>query len=208
MSIQSYKNSFGFTLIETVVAIGLFTIIGGGSILLIGSMVSTNRQLGTVAADADQARQVIFRIMKELRNSESSNTGAYSIAQANPQELIFYSNIDGGSDIERIRYYLSNNNLYRGVVKPTGTPYTYNLGSESSVKLLSDLATGSQPLFYYFPGSFTGTEPALIAPINITQIRYLRMDILLKNKAGATGTNVYSISGGATIRSLKSNLGE
>lgn len=205
---KTLKSNQGFTLVETVVAIGLFTIIGLGSVLLIGNMFTTSNRVGLVAANTDQARQTVFRFVQEIRKAENANTGDYTIAQASNQEVIFYTNLDGGADVERVRYYLSNNDLYRGVVKPTGTPYSYNLANESSTLLLNDIANQASPLFYYYDGNFTGSEPALTQPINLTQIRYLRMEIMLRNTAGTEADNIITISAGGVVRSLKSNLGE
>lgn len=201
-------NQKGFSLAEMVVAIAAFTIIGVGVIILIGSMVSTGTKQGLLLANADQARRGSFRIMQELRNAVTSNTGAYALAEASNQQIIFYSNVDGGSDVERLRYYISGGKLYRGVVKPTGSPLTYNTGSETSTVVQDNLANGANPLFYYYNGSYTGTGSALTQPVNVTQVKFVEMELRVYNKGGTTGTNYYTISSAGAIRSLKTNLGD
>lgn len=202
------KAQFGFTIIEVIVAVAIFAVVGVGTIVLIGNMFTTGGKLSVVSADTDQSRRIALRLMQELRNAVSSSTGAYALGEASNQQIVFYSNIDGGTDIERLRYYISGGRLYRGVVKPTGTPYTYNLGSESSSVVLSNIANGANPLFYYYSGTYTGTETPLTQPINLTQVRHVKMDLRVFNKSGIATTNYFTVTMSGTIRSLKSNLGE
>lgn len=202
------STNLGFTLIETVVSIGVFTIIAGGLIVLYANMFTTNSKLSILGASSDQGRKVMFQFMKEIRNAEYANTGAYPIASATSTEIIFYSNIDGGADIERVRYYLSNGKLYRGVVKPTGTPFSYNLGSETTAVVQSNVANGANPLFYYYDGSYTGSEAALTYPLNLNNVRIVTMDLRITNSAGQVGTNYFSLNASGVVRSLKSNLAD
>ncbi len=203
-----FHNSHGFTLIEMLVSIAVFTIIGAGIIMLFGSVFTSGGRLSILGANTDQARKNMFRFMQEIRNSATANTGAYPLAEASSQQITFYSNVDGGSDVERVRYYISNNKLYRGIVKPTGTPYTYNIANETSTLLQSDIANGANPLFYYYDGNYTGTGSSLADPINLNSVKLVKMDLKLYNKAGKKQTNIYTISGSGSIRSLKTNLGE
>lgn len=199
-------NQRGFTIIEMVMSIAIFSIIGVGLVVLIGNVFTTGGKLSVLGADTDQGRRSVFRFMQELRNATYSNTGGYPIAEASNQQIVFYSNIDGGADVERLRYYLSNGRLYRGIVKPTGTPYSYNLGSETVTAVQNNVANGANPLFYYYNGSFTGSEAALSQPVNIVQTKFIKMDLRIFNKAGMSTTNYFSITASGNIRSLKTNL--
>lgn len=198
----------GFTLIEVVMSVTIFSLIGVGLIVLISSIFTTNGKLSILSEDTDQGRKAVFKFMQEIRNATYANTGSYPLAEASNQQIVFYSNVDGGADIERIRYYISNGNLYRGVVKPTGSPYTYNLGSETSRVVQKNVGNGANPLFYYYNGSYTGTESALSAPINLTQVKLIKMDLRIFNKGGSSGTNYFSTTATGAIRSLKTNLGD
>lgn len=202
------QQQFGFTIVEVMISVAVFAIIGVGTVLLIGSMFTTGGRLSIVGADTDQGRQTAFRLMQELRNATVSNNGGYPLALASAQELIFYSNIDGGSDIERVRYYINNDRLYRGITKPSGSPFVYNPASETSFVVQNNLANGSDPLFYYYDGSYTGTETPLSYPVNLTQVKLVRMDLKIFNKAGQVGSSSFTITASSTIRSLKTNLGE
>lgn len=202
------QTEAGFTLIETVVAVALFVVLALGVISLVSIMLTTVRQQGGLLADSDSARKVAFRIISELRNAGTSSTGAYSLDTAGDQSLIFYSNVDGGTDMERIRYYISNGSLYRGVIKPTGNPLVYNAGNEVTTEVQKNIANGSTALFYYYDGSYNGvTNNYLTQPVNVTLVRYIKIKMSVYNKAGVKNQTSYDINAGGAIRGAKDNLG-
>src|SRR2546430_2765279 len=142
----------GFTIMEVIISVAIFALLSWGIIYLVANLFISSSRQGTLLADADQARHTAFQINSELRNAQTSNTGAYALDTAGDQQVIFYSNVDGGSDIERVRYFIQNGQLIRGVVKPTGSPLAYNLSSETTNPVQNDMANGAAPLFYYYDG--------------------------------------------------------
>jgi prepilin-type N-terminal cleavage/methylation domain-containing protein len=204
---RKIKLQFGFTLVEVMISVALFAILAGAVIALVGNIITTTRQQGTLLSDSDQARRLSVKIMSELRNAVASNTGAYALEQAADQQIIFYSNVDGGADIEKLRYYISNGSLYRGLTKPLGNPLTYTGATEASTLVQANVGNGTVPLFYYYPDTYTGTGNALAQPVNVTQVRFVQVSLKVFNKAGVTNTNTYTITASGTIRSLKTNLG-
>lgn len=208
MNNQIKKLNSGFTLIEVILSVAIFVIVGIGITALANSIFSHNRVTGTQSADADQARKASFKLMQELRNASSSNTGGHAVGEASNQQLTFYSNVDGGTDVERLRYYISNGKLYRGLLKPTGSPLTYNAANETSVVVQNNVVNGANPLFYYYNGNYTGTEAALTQPVNITQVKLVKLDLQIDRNASRTGSQAYSVTSSGAIRSLKTNLGE
>ncbi|MBL8031269.1 MAG: prepilin-type N-terminal cleavage/methylation domain-containing protein [Candidatus Doudnabacteria bacterium] len=200
-------HSRGFTLIELLVSIAVFSVIMVGIVSLFSNVFTVNRQQGSLLSDQDQVRKVSFQIMTELRNAITSNLGAYPIDTADNQQLIFYTNSDGGTQVERVRYYIQNGNLYRGVVVPAGSPLSYNLASETVRVVQNNLSAGSTPIFYYYDDTYDGiTGAPLVQPVNKTAIRFVKVVLPIANKAGVQNTNSYSVTAMATIRSLKTNL--
>ena len=198
----------GFTLIEIIVALFGFTILSFGLVALISNVFVSSTKQSNLLADSDSARKLSFQIMSELRNSETSSVGAYSLDTAGAQSLIFYSNIDGGADVERVRYFAQNGKLYKGIVKPSGNPLAYNLGTERTFAVQNNLANQANPLFYYYDGTYTGTQTALSQPVNVTVVKAVKLDLKVYNKAGVASTNFYTITSSGSIRNLKTNLGE
>src|SRR6185503_21161496 len=178
---KSKVGQSGFTLIEVMISVGIFTMLAGGIIGLIGVMLRDARKQDALLTATDQARKVSFRFANEIRDAETSNTGAYPLDTAGAQSIIFYSNVDTDVQIERVRYYLSAGKLYRGVVNPTGSPLTYNLGTEVVTTLQDSVANGSAAVFHYYDDDYTGTEAELTQPVSIVNVRHVKMELRVTN---------------------------
>lgn len=197
----------GFTLIELVIAIFLFSLIAYGIIFLTSNIFTSAKGQTSLLADTDQARKLVFQIVGELRNATYGSDGGYPLNSAQDQQLVFYSNVNTDIYPERIRYYVQNNKLYKGVTNWNGS--IYNLATEQVTLVQNDLANGANPVFYYYSDSYTGssTQSALSQPVNIPQVKYIKINLQLINVAGGTKSGVYVVSSGASFRNLKTNLG-
>ncbi len=203
------QSNKGFTLIELTVAVFGFSLIVVGIVALVSNILRTSTQQGGLLADTDQARRVGFGIMSELRNAVNSSNGAYPLDTAGDQQIIFYTNVDGGTDIERVRYYIQNTNLYKGIIKPSGSPLVYSSSNEVVTLVQRNVANGAAPLFYYYASNFDGTTNSFLAqPVNVTQVTFVKMNLVVSNKAGVINAHTYTITASAAMRSLKTNLGQ
>ncbi|MBP9686686.1 MAG: prepilin-type N-terminal cleavage/methylation domain-containing protein [Candidatus Doudnabacteria bacterium] len=197
----------GFTLIELIISVAVFSIIMIGVMSLLSNIFTVNRQQGALLSDQDQARRLSFTIMNEIRNATVSNTGAYPLEVTAAQTLVFYSNIDADADIERVRYFLQNGGLYKGVKQPNGSPLSYATSPEVITQVQANV--GSNPtLFRYFDDTYDGvTGVVLEQPVSVTAVRFVALDLSLTKRAGIVNTGTYTVSAQAAIRSLKTNLG-
>lgn len=96
----------GFTLIETIVAIFIFTLLTGA---LFGFVVSAYKVHGygwEQSLAIREAQRGIETMVKELREAQPSEQGSFPIEIAQDKEIIFYSDIDKDEQIERVRYFL------------------------------------------------------------------------------------------------------
>ncbi len=202
------KTQQGFTLIEIMVSITVFTMLGLGVVMLISNAISSTNKVGVLSANADQARKISFKMMNELRNAVTSSTGTYALSSADDQAITFYTNIDTDAAVERIRYYIDDGKLYRGLLKPTGSPLAYVAGNETLEVVQDNVANGATPLFYYFDDSYDGTGSALTSPVTVTQVKLVRLNLLITNVAGVENTNFFTVTASGAIRSLKDNLAE
>lgn len=205
MIYQTRKLESGFTLIEVVMSVFVFSMIVVGLISLVSSIIVSSGKQGLLTTGQDQARKFANTFTNELRNAVYGSTGGYPIAQADNQTLVFYSNVDGGTDIEKVRYFVSSGTLRKGVTKYVGG--VYSAGNEVVTVLQNDLGNSATPLFYYYDGTYDGTSNNFLTqPVNINNIAYIRLNLMIINKAGVTNTNTYTVNAGAAIRNLKTNL--
>jgi len=206
--INHKSQIYGFTLIEVITTIAIFVLLAYGTLALVSDLIfSSSRQSGLLSG-SDQARKTASGIINELRNASTSSTGAYPLAEALDDQLIFYSNTDGGSDIERVRYFVNAGALYRGLLKPLGSPLTYNPANETVDVVQNDLGNGSSPMFYYYDDSYDGTfDNYLLQPVNINDVKHIKVKLEIINTGGITNANTYTVTAEATVRNLKTNLG-
>lgn len=202
------KTENGFTLIEIIITIFCFVLIAWGLIGLVSNIFfSANQQSGLLAI-SDQARKLSSQMVYEIRDAQTPPTGAYILDTAGDQQLIFYSNSDIDSAIERIRYFVKNGQLWKGITEYSGSGYSTS--TEKTALVLNNLANGSSPVFYYYDGSFTGssTQSSLVQPVSVTAVKFIKVNLQIYNKAGVNNANTYNVTASAAIRNLKTNLGQ
>ena len=209
LRIKNREQKAGFTLIELMVSLFGFSIIVWGLLWLFSNIFFLSKGQNGLLSDSDQARKIVFQIASELRNAQTGSNGAYVLDTAATQQIIFYSpNADTDPGIERIRYFVQNGKLWKGVTEYNGA--TYNTSTESTYSVQNDLANGANPVFYYYDGSYVGssTQSSLTQPVNPTQVKIVQIKLQIYNKAGLKNNTSFTVTSGAAIRNLKTNLGQ
>ncbi len=196
----------GFTLVETLVSVGMALVIGllianfGRDIFSYNSTVQSN-----LTAQLD-ARKVLKTITSELRSSTQSSLGSYAVSQAGTSTFIFYSNVDVDTERERLRYFMQGNVLMRGIIHPSGSPLVYNTNAEVFDTVIRDVINGtSTPIFTYYDENYTGTSSPLAQPVNISSIRMVNIKVVVDRDPNRSPTPITVITQ-ATLRNLKDNL--
>lgn len=191
----------GFTLPEMLVVIGIISAVGVAMSVAIQSIYRGNAYVFESAASVDNARRAMTTATRNLREASYAEDGAYPIAAAGTSTVTFYADVDSDSPVERVRIYLSNETLYRGVTDPAGNPPGYVGQSESVQTVVAYVRNGtSTPLF-----NFYDTEGAPLAmPIDVSAIAFVTMDVRVDLNP-TRAPNVYALTGSATLRNLKAD---
>jgi prepilin-type N-terminal cleavage/methylation domain-containing protein len=208
MKMKKYFRQQGFTLVEVIVVVAIFVVLIFGLVAMLNAIfVNSNQQLLSLDS-IDQARAVLSTFTNEVRNASTGSDGSYPLNQAADSQIIFFSNygVKNGA-IERIRYYISGNILYKGIVLPTGSPLSYNLSSETVKAIMTGISNTSGQLFFYYDGNYNGTTSALAQPVNLNSVRFIKMNLNVLNQITKNSTSTFAISAGSAIRSVKDNLG-
>lgn len=104
------KKFAGFTLVETMVAVFIFILISGLTFLFIFFIYRYYKTNWQQSVAIEEARRGVETMVKEIRMASPSQDGSYPIEKAEDKEFVFYSDIDGDGDIERVRYFLGTVN--------------------------------------------------------------------------------------------------
>ena len=198
------KDNRGVSLLEIIIAVGLFALLVGAIVEIFLFSWRGNAIIWEQLSTQNEGRKVVQDFSKELREATASSIGSYTIESASAQQIIFFSNIDDDSLKERIRYFLSGTTLKKGVTKPTSTPLAYTTSTEVITDIVHDVANGTTSIFYYYDSNFSGSQNALTEPINIAQIRMVKISLKLEENPNLSPVPFY-IESKIMVRNLKDN---
>ncbi len=196
----------GVTLVEVLVALGIFVMI---------YLTVTNFQLfifrGNKTAfdsiqSAQDARAILAVMVRELRSVKPGNNGSYPIALTSTSSVTFFSDIDADGLQEQVRYFLATTTLKKGVIKPTGAPLAYLPAQETLSILAYNIKNGTTTsMFEYFDNSYTGTTSPLTQPVTPSNVRLVKINLLIDADPNHSPIPRHYTSQVA-LRNLKDNL--
>lgn len=198
------KELKGITLIELLVAITIVSIIIVVMYLFGNDLSKKSSSLSSDMVLQEEVTRTFRELNKELKGMQMSDTGAYNILSASTSSLSFYFDTDDNGTPEQIRYFLTNNQVFkRGIIFATGTPPVYLSGNEKITEKIHNVQnTAIDPIFKYYDSSYPATSTPMF-PIQISNIKVINVSITAK-QIGGLGMPI-SVSATHTIRSLKSN---
>lgn len=191
----------GFTLLETIMTISIFTLMMGAVSWSIVSFYRTNNYIIQQSLAIDSARRGVETMVREIKEATYSDTGAYPVVSAGRQSFVFFSDIDKDNNIEKMRYFLDGNNFKKGENEASGNPPVYQSANERIITLSDSVRNGSRIIFAYYDNS--GNEITDLG--QITAITLIKVNLIInvdENRAPSEFT-LYST---AQLRNLKTNL--
>lgn len=195
----------GFTLIEILIVTGLLVLFLVALSTFGRDLFVFNTRYGLSFSADSNAKSALKKLTAELRAAESSATGGFLIETAASTSLTFFSDPDDDGTRERLRYFIEDHSLKRGLTEPSGNPPIYASGDEKIQTLIADLLTASST-FVYFGNGYDGSalSPSLVEPIDVQAIRMARFVFVIQapsNRAPAP----YTVQSEVMIRNVKDN---
>lgn len=173
----NFNSNSGFTLLEIVVATSIISVIA----LMVAMFGIDIFDFGIFLSDNITSQQEIQLTLKnmvsEIRAMSQSVNGAYPIELAAENNLIFYSDIDSDGNAERVRYFIEDGILKKGVMKPSGNPLSYSLADEDISDQVHDIYGPAGNIFSYYDTSYAGDESQLAFPVSIPAVRMIGIHI-------------------------------
>lgn len=148
------RDDRGLTVAELLVVAALMSLIVGLTYFVLNSVTSLADGSIARAAAADHSQLFVERIGRELRAAMEPEEKKPAFAQNSRREVVFYTDTDGDTRPERVRYWYdaSTGSVYRQEAKTsdTITPFR-NFGAYGTPeKVVPALAPGwSDPFFQY-----------------------------------------------------------
>ena len=183
----------GFTLVETIVAIALFTVGTQATVLLFAKIMRSKAYSMEMGKSAFVVSRSMGDLTQYLRRTRQSDVGLYPIVTADDNDLVFYSDYDKNGKTERLHIYFADgadadanaDTIYMGVREPSGTfPVTYASGDGETITLAEHIVnTPSDPVFSYYNKDYPGdldhnpvATPAVVSEIRLVKI-FLKINI-------------------------------
>jgi type II secretory pathway pseudopilin PulG len=201
---HKYRKA-GFTLVEVIMVIGLFTMLGLVISYSIFSLYESNGYTIAQSHEVDHARRGLQTFLSDAREMVYADDGTFPIAIIEANRFGFYSDIDRDLSTEYTEYILATTTLYKYTYEATGTPPVYDLVTPSRTETLSEYVqniVNATSTFSYFDTNgilLTGTSTLL------TDIRYIEAKVIVNiNPIKSPGE--FLLKGGVAPRNLKDNL--
>jgi len=190
----------GFTLLETIISIFIFTLAVVAVFQTAIYLYQTNNYLVQQSSAIGEARRGIKTMVKEIREARDGDDGSYIIEEAQDFEFIFYSDINGDGKTERVRYFLDGTNLKKGVIKPEGWPVKYPQNKET-ITIISSYVRNQPPIFHYYDGN--GNE--LSSPSRLKDTKMMEVNLVVNVDPNKSPQD-FDLDSKVEIRNLKTNL--
>ena len=185
------KDSRGLTLLETLVWIGMFTMIMGAIVSTMVYFYRANSYTLQGAIAITSAQHGVDTMIRTIRQAAYASNGAYPIVSLGANDLVLYANIDTDPAIERVHYYVLGASLYQGVLDPSGDPPVYS-GTETVTVLADNVQNLTQGVnaFTYFDAN--GLQMADLTKISDVRVVTVNLSV---------DTDTSRLPGPVTIRS-------
>ena len=202
------KNTSGYSILEIIVAMSIFLI----AITIVSGFIrrgyESNRFTLELLDAVNFAKKGIDAMAKEIREANYAENGDYPLVEAKDQSIIFYSDVDSDTSVERIRYYINGTDLMKGVIEPTTSqPIQYPSASENITVITQYIRNGASPIFYYYNGDYpadTANNP-LTTPANVNNIKLVRLFLKI-NIDPIKAPGDFNLEIFSQLRNLKNNL--
>jgi prepilin-type N-terminal cleavage/methylation domain-containing protein len=189
------KNQ-GFTLIEILVAMGIFMIV----FALGADFITTGFRATTFQAEQETAVQDARRAMdimtKEIRGANQSAQGSYPIANMDTDMLEFYSDVEYDEAMDKVKYFLDGTALKKVVTQPG--PFSDYDQPGATTTIAQYVNNQSEPIFTYYDGNYAITDA-------INNVRLVKITLKI-NVTPERAPNDYYVETDVHLRNLKSNL--
>lgn len=197
----------GFTLVEVIVAIFIFSIVVAGvagfAIYYIRNYSFSFEETQSVG----QAQQALTTMIREIREARSADNGAWPLTTLDDNSFIFYADVTNDERADRVRYFIEGTELKKGVIEPTQVPVSYPPANEVVKTIAYYIDNDTTSLFTYYNGDWPADQiNNPLAPTNrLLNTRYVNIYLRI-NVETNTGSQPFELTSGVAIRSLKDNL--
>ncbi len=204
MSLKSFNKNSGMTLIEAVVAVGLYTILSVVIMATITDFYKFNAYTLEQVDEIENARRGMTQWNRDAKEMTTGEDGSFPIAVIDEHRFGYYSDTDQDDMVEYVEYILATTTLRKFSYNPTGTPASYDLTTPDMEQVLSlyvqNINQGTST-FMYFDNN--GNKLSSTSPI--INVRYIQAQMIV-NIDQNRSPGEFMLRSSLAPRNLKDNL--
>lgn len=192
------------TLVETIVLIGVYTLLLLTITSTIAYLYQTNAYALEQIEEVENARNGMRQWSRDAKEMTGAEDGTYPIVVIDEHHLGYYSDTDQDDTVEYVEYILASTTLTKYTYNATGTPLGYDYSTPDQTEILSRYVQNlnqSTSTFQYFDDA--GTQLASTSPY--IDVRYITMQIIV-NIDPARSPGEFMLRSSIAPRNLKDNL--
>ncbi len=197
------QNIHGFTLVETIMVIAIYTLVMFAIMQSILTFYRYNAYSFAQSYQVNSARRGMDILVRDIREMTFADDGTFPLALMEGNRIGFYSDIDRDNSVEYIEYELATTTLEKRVYGAVGNPPIYGSTPESTQILseyVQNLNQGTSTFYYYD----TNGNPST-ATTTVTDIVYIGAQIIV-NIDPVRDPGEFTLRSSAALRNLKENL--
>jgi hypothetical protein len=196
---QGYPR--GLTFVEMLITVACFAIVMVAVTESILFFYRANTSSIEQAYQIESARRGINVLMGDLREATHADDGSYPLSSIASSSIVFYVDTDHDASVERIRYVLEGEKLFRVVTDAVGTPATYTGPSATSTMsdYVRNVEQGRQLFRYYGKNGGEITDFAG----GIANVRSVTISLVV-NVVPIRAPGDFTLQSSATFRNLRS----
>lgn len=181
----------GLTLVETVVTIGIYTVLMLVITLSIQNLYQQNAYTIAQSREVDNARRGLDRLMRDALEMVPAEDGTFPVVVREPHRFGFFSDTDQDDGVEYVEFaYSGTSTITKATHEPSGYPASYDFSVPDTVTTLSryvqNQVQGTSTFYYY---DDTGTllgGGALLTDVHFVQAQLLINVDPLRSPGGYT----------------------
>lgn len=202
------KTTKGYTVIEILMAISLLNIVIALAVILLMYYFRSYSFSFTQQQAIHEGQRAFAQIIRDIREIRTGENGSWPIIEALDNSFIFYSDVTNDGRTDRVRYFVEDNQLKKGVIEPSLPPVNYPQ-EEETVKVIALFInnTASNPIFTYYNGGWPGDmiNNPLPPDQRLYNLRLVGVNISINVDSGGQ-TSAYEINSAVMLKNLKDNL--
>jgi len=151
------REEGGFTLVELLVVILITGIVAAAILGLYLGVLHASADQSARMQNQDSARIAMYEMSRFIRGACSSDSNLTSVSDslllAEPQEFVFFVDVDQDDSAEKVRLYLADTTLRMQTAEPdtSANPPTYpDEYATDSIVILSGVVNAEEPVFTYY----------------------------------------------------------